>query len=42
MRHENDTGMSPRMARVIALMPGLPTQRTCSSGDGLSLPAWKL
>lgn len=25
-------------ARVMALMPGSPTQRTCSSGDGLSLP----
>jgi len=36
MRQLKLTGMSPSNTRVIELIVGVPTQRTCSSADGFS------
>ena len=38
MRHEKSTVKWPNRPRVMALMRGLPTQRVCSSGEGVSCP----
>ncbi|VFT29350.1 Uncharacterised protein [Pseudomonas aeruginosa] len=39
MRQEKTTCRSVSRARVIALIRGMPTQRGCSSGEGLSWPS---
>ncbi|MDT4862723.1 hypothetical protein FQZ97_973920 [compost metagenome] len=41
IRQAKFTGRAPSMARVIALMRGVPTQRICSSGEGCRRPSLK-
>ena len=38
IRHEKFTVRRPSIPRVMALMRGAPTQRVCSSGEGVSWP----